>query len=41
MQIVSYEDNLHEMSDPVFWTKKKKYFKLSSTGIFTQHVNTL
>ena len=25
MQIVSYGDNLHEMSDPVFGKIKKKY----------------
>ena len=23
MQIVSYGDNLHEMSKPIFWKKKK------------------
>ena len=32
MQIVS---NLHEMSNPVFWVKQEKYFKMSSE-IFTQ-----
>ena len=36
MQIISYGDNLHEMSKPVFWEKKEKYFKLSSAEIFTQ-----
>ena len=25
MQIVSSGDNLHEMSNPVFWEKKEKY----------------
>ena len=34
MQIVSLGDNLHEMSDPIFW---EKYFKMSSAEIFTQH----
>ena len=35
MQIVSKKkkkkngDKLHEMSNPVFWKKKKKYFKMS------------
>ena len=35
MQIVSYGDNLHEMSKPVFWEKYEKYFKMSAE-IFTQ-----
>ena len=39
MQIVSNEDNMHEMSSPVFWEIKKKYFKLSSVEIFTQSAN--
>ena len=30
MQIVSIGDNLHEMSNPVFWEDKKKYFKMLS-----------
>ena len=37
MQTVSIEENLHEMSEPVFWKKnkkkkkkKKKHFNLSS-----------
>ena len=33
MQIVSLRDNLHEMSNPVFW---EKYFKMSSAENFTQ-----
>ena len=37
MQIVSSGDNLHEMSDPVFWENKKKYFNMLSAEIFTQH----
>ena len=37
MQIVSNGDNLHEMSNPVFWEKQEKYFKLSSAEIYTQH----
>ena len=36
MQIVSLGDNLHEMSNPVFWEKKEKYFKMSSAANFTQ-----
>ena len=28
MQIVSNGDDLHEMSNPVFWENKKKYFKI-------------
>ena len=30
MQIVSYEGNLHDMSNPIFWDKyeKKKNYKL-------------
>ena len=36
MQIVSWGDNLHEMSNPVFWGKKDKYFKLLSAENFTQ-----
>ena len=29
MQIVSIGDNLHEMSNPVFWEKKKSITNLS------------
>ena len=29
-------ENLHEMSNPVFWKKLEKYFKMSSAEIFTQ-----
>ena len=36
MQIVSLGDNLHEMSNPVFWEKYGKYFKMSSAENFTQ-----
>ena len=36
MQIVSWGDNLHEMSYPVFWEKQEKYFKMSSAQNFTQ-----
>ena len=35
MQIVSNGDNLHEISNPVFWKKKKK-IKMSSAENFTQ-----
>ena len=31
MQIVSFGDNLHEMSNPVSGKIKKKYFNMSST----------
>ena len=37
MQIVSTGDTLHEMSNPVFWEKQEKYFKMLSSEIFTQH----
>ena len=30
MQIVSEEDNLHEMSNPIFWENKKNLIYLSS-----------
>ena len=36
MQIVSLGDNLHEMSNSVFWEKYEKYFKMSSAENFTQ-----
>ena len=36
MQIVSNGDNLHEMSNPVPWKKKKeKYFKMYSSDLFS------
>ena len=37
MQTVSLGDNLHEMSKLIFWKKKIKYFKMTSTDFFTQH----
>ena len=39
MQIISSGDNLHEMSNLVFWEKQQKYvyFKMPSAEIFTQH----
>ena len=38
MQSVSFGDNLHEISNPVFWEKKKNmYFKMLSDENFTQH----
>ena len=37
MQIVSSGDNLHEMSNLIFWDKQEKYFKMSSAEIITQH----
>ena len=30
MQIVSLGDNLHEMQNPIFWTNKENYFKVSA-----------
>ena len=36
MQIVSSEDNLHEIIKPVFWEKQEIYFKKLSLEIFTQ-----
>ena len=36
MQIVSLGDNLHEMSNSVFWEKYEKYFKMLSAENFTQ-----
>ena len=36
MQIVSWGDNLHEKSNPVFWEKQEKYFKMLSAENFTQ-----
>ena len=32
MQIVSEGDNLHELSNPIFWEKEEKYFKMSSAA---------
>ena len=37
MQIVSLGGNLHEMSKSIFRNKIDKYFKMSSTKLFTQH----
>ena len=37
MQIVSLGDNLHEISDPVFWEHKKNITNLSSAE-FSQRV---
>ena len=36
MQIVSFEDNLHGVSNPVFWEKSEKKSKMLSDEIFTQ-----
>ena len=41
MQIVSWGDNLHEMSNPVFWEKQEKYFKMLSAENFTQSASLL
>ena len=37
MQSVSLGNSLHEMSNPIFWKKLEKYFKLSSAE-FAQRV---
>ena len=37
LQIVSWGNNLHEISKPIFLEKWEKYFKMSSTEIITQH----
>ena len=39
MQIVSNEDHLHEMSNPVFWKKNKKYYILFSAKLAQRVVN--
>ena len=36
MQIVSIGDNLHKISNLVFWENKKKYFSMLSSENFTQ-----
>ena len=36
MQIVSIGDNLHEMSNHVFWEKLEKYYKMLSVENFTR-----
>ena len=36
MQIVSYEENLFEMSNSILWGKLRKYFKMSSAKSLTQ-----
>ena len=36
MQIVFIEDNLHEISNPVCW-EKKKYFNMSHAANFIKH----
>ena len=42
MQIVSLGDNLHEMTNPIFWEKnKKKKIIMSSTEIITKHAKLL
>ena len=41
MQIVSTGANLHELSNPISWEKKEKYFKMSSAEISTQSANCL
>ena len=34
MQIVFTKDNLHEISNPIFYETEKKYFKMSSVEKF-------
>ena len=38
MQVVSLGDSLHEMSKPISWEKKEKYFKMFPAKILTQHM---
>ena len=41
MQIVYIGDNLHEISNPVFWKKKrKKYFNIPSSENFNKTART-
>ena len=40
MKIVSFRDNLHEVSNPISLLKKEKYFKMSPAEIFTQHIKS-
>ena len=37
MQIVTFQDSLHEILNLILWEKQEKYFKMSAE-IFTQHV---
>ena len=39
MEIVSKGDILREMTNPIFYNKIEKYFKMSSVESFTQHAN--
>ena len=41
MQAVSSGDSLHEISNPIFWEKWEKHFKMFSAEIFTQTVERL
>ena len=41
MQIVSNGDNLHEMSDPVFWGKKENILNFWSAGLARRVVKTI
>ena len=41
MQIVSTWDNLHEISNSVFWEKQEKYFNMSSAENFTPSAKIL
>ena len=36
MQIVSNGENLHEMSNPIYWEKYEKYFIIMCAENFTQ-----
>ena len=38
MQISQIGDNWHEMSILLSWKNKKKYFKMFSAEMFTQHM---
>ena len=41
MQIISSGDNLHELSNLVFWENRKKYFKISYAEKFNQSAKRL
>ena len=38
MQIVSYGDNLHKMSNLIFWENQEIYFEMFSKAIFSKHI---
>ena len=38
---LSIGDNLHEVSNPIFWEKQEFFFKMSPADIITQHAKEL